>query len=95
MIVYYLLSGEFPFSKDQPVESRRKLLTGSFHFYSERWNTRSREVINFIEHLLVVNPANRMSAEEALNHDWIKLFSQANPTNEIDPLIGSTPLVVC
>ena len=41
------------------------------------------EMIDFISHLLVVEPEKRMSAKEALEHPWLKEASYQNISNNI------------
>jgi calcium-dependent protein kinase len=36
------------------------------------WKTISKEAVEMIRKMLTYNPSNRISADEALNHIWIK-----------------------
>jgi serine/threonine protein kinase len=49
----------------------------------------SPEVIDLIKKLLVVDPNERLSAKEALQHPWFKLFDQNNggDSTKIDPVV--------
>lgn len=84
VIVYHLLSGEFPFPNDASFSSRRQLLMGNFSFMKDKWDTRSKEVINFIDNLLVVDPSKRMSAIEAYRHPWIQKFRKKSSPSVAD-----------
>ena len=72
VVVYSLLSGRFPFygaTKQQTVE---QIMTCRYQFPSDRWAHISGQAQNFIEKLLVSNPADRMSAAECLRHPWMQ-----------------------
>lgn len=59
----------------------------------DKWDTRSKEVINFIDNLLVVDPSKRMSASEALGHPWITEFKITCPAlSEVENFIGTIRL---
>jgi serine/threonine protein kinase len=49
-----------------------KVQKGVYNFSGREWNTVSDEAKAFIRKLLEYNPAQRLSAEEALNDPWMK-----------------------
>jgi len=71
IITYLLLSGSLPF--DDPVEREvaRQTIYESVEFCKPIWEKISKEAINFIERLLVKDPENRMTLEQALEHPWL------------------------
>jgi len=76
VIVYVLLSGRFPFFNNNSTEHElyKMILRGDFDFPKEyNWddNIISCAAKDFIKNLLVVNPEDRMSAKDALKHEWI------------------------
>jgi len=46
--------------------------TGKFNFSNPAWNNVSENAKDFISKLLVMDPAKRMSAKDALKHVWLK-----------------------
>ena len=78
VIAFELLCGYLPFS---PFEgSMLELLeTGTFQFDPEHWEHISPSAMDFIKHLIVVDPEKRLSATEALQHPWIRLGAPNRP----------------
>jgi calcium-dependent protein kinase len=54
----------------------KKIRNGSYHFDHDEFKACSSEVIDLIKSLLVVNPKDRLSAKEALEHKWFKLMEK-------------------
>ncbi|KAJ8598783.1 hypothetical protein CTAYLR_010182 [Chrysophaeum taylorii] len=69
VVSYILLSGYAPFG-DQPSLSDN-IINANYSFCTQSWARVSNEGKDFIGHLLTANPANRITAEEALIHPWI------------------------
>jgi calcium-dependent protein kinase len=72
VMMYFLLSGEFPFPGNTEEEVFTKILKGKFTFSNPVWDTISDEAKNLITALLTKNPTRRLSAQQALEHPWIK-----------------------
>eukprot|EP01118_Nematostelium_gracile_P005289 TRINITY_DN165_c0_g2_i1.p1 TRINITY_DN165_c0_g2~~TRINITY_DN165_c0_g2_i1.p1 ORF type:complete len:302 (+),score=81.58 TRINITY_DN165_c0_g2_i1:41-946(+) len=70
VITYFLLAGFPPFMGELPVMIDQ-ILKADFQFGEKYWGNISRYAKNFVAKLLVVDPDQRMTAEQALNHDWI------------------------
>eukprot|EP00727_Mastigamoeba_balamuthi_P009641 m51a1_g53 putative camk cdpk protein kinase (453) ;mRNA; f:172533-174210 len=71
-IIFRMLSGSDPFTDStSDADLQRKIQRGQFEFTSPRWNIISEEAKDLISRLLVVDPERRMTATEALCHDWI------------------------
>lgn len=64
VIVYILLCGYPPFPSDNEMERVRCVSTATFQFYPNEWNSISQEAKDFIKKLIVVNPADRLTAEK-------------------------------
>ncbi len=65
------LSGNFPFDGyDQVLYTN--IMNGNFSFNSAVWNGISNTAKDFIRCLLVVDPAKRLTALQALNHAWMQ-----------------------
>jgi len=75
VIVYILLGGYPPFIEQNQRELFRKIRKGHYEFHEEYWGSVSDDAKDLISCLLTVQPAKRLSAEEALNHKWMRLDS--------------------
>ena len=75
VIMYILLCGTPPFFGINEEEIYRKILIGNFTFRHKIWNEISQEAKDLINGLLELNPNKRLSAKDALNHSWFKLFN--------------------
>jgi calcium-dependent protein kinase len=71
IMMYFLLSSEFPFSGESEDEVFTKALKGRFSFSNPIWNTISDQAKNLISGLLTKAPTRRLSARQALEHPWI------------------------
>lgn len=70
VIVYMLLTGSPPFhGSDKEILS--KIKAGDVQ-WSSRFNKLTPLTQGFVKGLLVADPEKRLSAEQALEHDWIK-----------------------
>jgi len=54
-----------------------QVLNGDFEFHSGVWDNVSDEAKDLINRLLTVDPKKRLTAKEALEHDWIKSCGKA------------------
>lgn len=71
-IVYIMLCGYPPFNGDTDPDIFEAIKNGRFGFPSQVWKKISDEAKNFIMLLMEHDPTSRMTAEEALNHPWIR-----------------------
>jgi calcium-dependent protein kinase len=76
VIMYILLTGKPPYKgsderviMDQVKNTPLQVEGGQFNFLS-------RDSINLLQSLLIVDPSSRISARDALNHPWIQSFRQ-------------------
>jgi calcium-dependent protein kinase len=76
VIMYILLSGEPPFNdpKADNEAIMKKVEKGKYDVTKGIWKTVSKEAKDLIKKLLTYKPEDRISAEEALQHPWIKEF---------------------
>lgn len=70
VMVYFFLSGCPPFMDRRKQGLYQKIVTGSFSFANEGWDSISHDAKDFIAACLIVNPKDRITAEEALCHPW-------------------------
>ena len=73
VILFIILSGYPPFSNELKEHNLTDQITkGIYSFPDEYWSEVSVEAINLIKSLLVVNPAERISIEDAIAHPWLQ-----------------------
>eukprot|EP00928_Gymnodinium_smaydae_P018455 TRINITY_DN17022_c0_g1_i2.p1 TRINITY_DN17022_c0_g1~~TRINITY_DN17022_c0_g1_i2.p1 ORF type:complete len:506 (+),score=149.06 TRINITY_DN17022_c0_g1_i2:127-1644(+) len=72
VIMYVLLCGYPPFFGESDAEVLSKVRLGNFSFNNTDWKNVSEDAKNLIRMLLKMNPRDRYTAEQALNHEWIK-----------------------
>jgi len=72
VIMYVLLCGYPPFFGDTDSEVLAKVRLGNFIFQQSDWKNISEDAKTLIRNLLKMNPRDRYTAEQALNHEWIK-----------------------
>ncbi|NP_956744.1 caM kinase-like vesicle-associated protein [Danio rerio] len=79
VIMYILLSGNPPFydeADDDDYENHdknlfRKILAGDYEFDSPYWDEISDSAKNLVSRLMEVDQDQRLTAQEAINHEWI------------------------
>ncbi|CAK91783.1 unnamed protein product (macronuclear) [Paramecium tetraurelia] len=72
VILYILLSGYPPFMGTNEQEVLIKVKKGEYSFDPNDWGKVSNTGKDLIRRMLLYNPTNRISAADALNHEWIK-----------------------
>jgi len=82
VILYTLLCGYPPFYNENPAILFETIMKGTYHFHSPYWDGISKEAKDLISKLLVVDPKQRLTAEQALQHDWFqKAVDKALPAD--------------
>lgn len=71
VIIYIILGGYPPFIEQNQRELFRKIRRGQFEFHEEYWGSVSPDAKDMIKCLLTVQPAQRMTANQALQHKWM------------------------
>ena len=72
IILFYMLTGHFPFEGIKEEIIAKKIVYQELEFNSEEWETRSQKVKNLIEKCLEKKPSNRININEFLKHSWFK-----------------------
>jgi calcium-dependent protein kinase len=72
VIIFVLLSGSPPFYGDNDREVLKSVQKGKYFFNPSAWSAISMDAMDLIQHLLVLEPEKRFSAEKALAHTWIE-----------------------
>jgi len=70
--MYVLLCGYPPFYGDTDADVLAKVRLGNFSFNAADWKAVSEDAKNLIRALLKMNPRDRYTAEQALNHIWVR-----------------------
>jgi calcium-dependent protein kinase len=73
VIMFILLSGEYPFYSSNINEVFNLIKNGEYVFKKNKWFKTSREAQDLITKILNPNPKERPSVETCLNHDWFRL----------------------
>eukprot|EP01114_Cavostelium_apophysatum_P019706 TRINITY_DN6420_c0_g1_i1.p1 TRINITY_DN6420_c0_g1~~TRINITY_DN6420_c0_g1_i1.p1 ORF type:complete len:317 (-),score=37.23 TRINITY_DN6420_c0_g1_i1:62-1012(-) len=71
VITYVLLAGYFPFYDKDPDLLGRKIMAAEYTFPEKSWSKISESAKEFIKSCLVVDPHQRLTAEEAIRHPWL------------------------
>lgn len=85
VIMYVLLGGYPPFNADNYVAS----ITEAPVFQSDPWDGISLEAQDLIKKLLVVEPLERFTAEEALRHPWMSRSSEDLASTELSTTLAN------
>lgn len=72
IITYILLAGYPPFYAENDTALFEKIMGAEYDFDDECWDDVSDLAKDFIQHLLVKDPAARFTAEQALEHEWLQ-----------------------
>lgn len=71
VILYILLVGYPPFYGKSEMQTVSQIKKGAFVFHSQPWKNVSEEAKSLVSAMLVVNPENRITIKDILNHPWI------------------------
>ena len=80
-ILFIQLSGYPPFNGPNDTEILKKVRSGKFSFSHKVWKKISPQAKDLISKMLTINYNERISAQQALKHDWM---INANANEELD-----------
>lgn len=80
VITYILLCGFPPFYSESVPEVFEQIMKAEYDYPEEYWDEISAEAKDFIDHLLVVDVSKRLTAEQSLNHPWLRQSSKKKST---------------
>lgn len=85
VIVFILLAGYMPFSGSEQVQTKN-ISEGKYKMKPERWKNVTKPAVDFVQALLALDPKKRLTAQGALEHDWIANRQKINgeATQEVD-----------
>jgi len=79
ILLYVLLSGRLPFAADSDAELFKLIIDGDLVWKSPQFDTISDEAKDLISNLIVVEPRDRFTADEANQHVFIKENNRSTP----------------
>lgn len=79
ILLYVLLSGRLPFAADSDAELFKLIIDGDLVWKSPQFDTISDEAKDLISNLIVVEPRDRFTADEAIQHVFIKENNRSTP----------------
>jgi len=82
VITYVLLNGSLPFFHNVLHKLYRQIVERDLSFPEEQWSKVSKGAQDFILRLLQVRAGDRLTAEQALNHPWLR--GANSPMNSFD-----------
>jgi serine/threonine protein kinase len=83
VILYVLLCGYPPFRAKTQADQFKKVVQGKFDFPEHKvWGSISAEAKDLVSRLITLDPTQRLTAEQALKHPWMK--------NHLDEHLAST-----
>merc|ERR1719443_933073 len=91
VILYIMLSGIPPFEEDGLYE---QILEGKYEFDVREWTTVSPEAKELVRRLMTVNPKDRLTIEDCLNHRWFRIPSACQsprPERPLPPPFNAEP----
>jgi len=84
VITYFLLCGYTPFDRDSQYEEMQAICNGDYKFEpAEYWSGVSDTAKEFVRACLTIDPSNRPTAAELLNHAWLR---EGHETKDVDLL---------
>ena len=83
VIIYVLLVGYPPFLKDTQAELFQQIRSGDWKFLKEDWIFISKDAQELISSLLVVDPDQRWTVDDALRCAWIHQPEADLSTNDL------------
>jgi len=76
VISYILLCGYPPFFGDSDKQLFENIMACRYDFPEQEWGEISKEAKNFVESCLVLNPAQRPTADKILKHEWLRMHTE-------------------
>ena len=84
VILYILLVGYPPFSGNSVNEILESVKKGKYEMTGPEWNKISKNAKDLVKKMLLYDPTKRISAETAIQHDWVVKMYKKNLSNEVD-----------
>jgi len=86
VVLYVMLSGQNAFDGPTVKDIFRAVKAGHFCYDPSRWDCLSEQAKDLVDSLIKVSVDSRLSAEQALNHDWMgELSPKAQGVKALSP----------
>ncbi|KAI9473607.1 MAG: kinase-like domain-containing protein [Benjaminiella poitrasii] len=89
VITYFLLSGYTPFEGANNIEEMNAIMNADYNYDDPCWENISQTAKNFIDRCLTIDVNDRITAHEALEHQWLTSGTadddQAKTTDDLLP----------
>lgn len=96
VLLYILLCGYPPFYHPDPGKLFEEIKKGVYDFPKEQWGSVSANAKDLVCHMLKANPADRITAQQALEHPWIVNASGAeSPSSSPSSSPSPSPSTSC
>ncbi|OAD06259.1 hypothetical protein MUCCIDRAFT_155277 [Mucor lusitanicus CBS 277.49] len=82
VITYFLLSGYTPFEGSNNVEEMQAIMNADYNYDDPCWENISQAAKNFIDRCLTINADERITAHQALEHEWLLTISDGSKSTE-------------
>lgn len=82
VITYFLLSGYTPFEGSNNVEEMQAIMNADYNYDDPCWENISQAAKNFIDRCLTINADERITAHQALEHEWLLTISDESKSTE-------------
>ncbi|XP_069368782.1 serine/threonine-protein kinase H1-like isoform X1 [Paralichthys olivaceus] len=83
VITYIVLSGSMPFEDDSRTRLYRSILRGKYSFHGDPWPSVSNLAKDFIQRLLALDSATRLTADQAICHSWVVTMAASSSTRNL------------
>ena len=87
VILYIMLCGYPPFYSEVPhqplsLRMKQKIMSADFNFPTNDWRHITEDAKSLIRHMLCVEPSERLSIDEVINHPWV--CKNASPVQDLN-----------
>jgi len=94
VVTYFLLAGYTPFDRDTPKAEMEAIIAGDYRFEpAEYWGNVSDTARDFVTACLTIDPDQRPTAKEALQHKWLASSTPHFVPDPSSPSGGPTDLL--
>lgn len=82
VITYFLLSGYTPFEGSNNVEEMQAIMNADYNYDDPCWDNISQPAKNFIDRCLTIDANERITAHQALEHEWLMIDDESKSPKE-------------
>uniref|UniRef100_A0A3B4UAC9 Si:ch211-27e6.1 n=1 Tax=Seriola dumerili TaxID=41447 RepID=A0A3B4UAC9_SERDU len=83
VITYIVLSGSMPFEEDSRTRLYRSIVRGKYSFHGDPWPSVSNLAKDFIQRLLALDSATRLTADQAIRHCWVVTMAASSSVRNL------------